>query len=798
MDAPTPNSDSPDFCPWSSDLLEFDDLRAILKRYVPSPLGRARLEELGPSTDRAAIEEVLAETAEAIAYLQASRSAKLSSPTRLRFSDLPDVAEAAARLRIEGAVLDGEELFAVGIVLGRAHEARQQLTAAGGRLAERVAPIPDLKPLLRELDGKVMPDGTLADDASVALMRLRRDRVRQQQSIRDSLEKFVKAHRDDGVLQEEYVTVRNDRYVVPVVAGRRKQADGVIHGASSTGQTLFIEPLETIDLNNGLVRITEEEAREIHRILRELTAKLRAAGDAVPVSVRVLGELELLFGKADYALDFDCVIPTFGDRLKLRGARHPLLADLLRKKKARIVPVTIELDREHRVLLITGPNTGGKTVAMKTAGLLALMAQSGLPVPCEEAELPIFYEVLADIGDNQSIAESLSSFSAHVRRLALIVDAATPDSLVLMDELGRATDPEEGGALGVAVVDSLKGIGAFVIASTHLLALKVYGATAAHVVNGSMGFDEETLTTTYILRTGAPGRSAGLSIASRLGLPPQLIERARAAMTSNERDIARLITELHLKIEQASQRESELTQLKAALALREQTLEDEYSKKKRELERKLDALMADVESKTRDAVEQVRATAASRKASDQAQLTASKAQREIREQIRTVIGSAAPVKNELRLEEGVRVRVQGVREIAQVRRILGDNVEVQAGLMKLQVPRADITEILPPGQTGVKLPKNVSFEAGPSWTLSQREINVIGKTADEARDEIDRFIDKASMASVDRIRIVHGHGMGILKRAVAELLNRHPLVDRTEAATPGEGGSGAIIAWLRD
>lgn len=791
---------------WSIDLLEYEELREILRRFVPSPLGRSKLDAMEPSPDRAAVEASLAETAEAIAYLDRLRDARADA-VRLRFSDLPDVAESAAKLRIEGAVLDGLELFNLGTVLARAMEARSALTQAGGRLANRVAGVPDLRPVLRQLDGKLLPDGSVADDASVALSRLRRDRLRQQTAIQESLERFVRQHKDDGILQETFVTVRNDRFVVPVVASQRRRVDGVIHGASGTGQTMFVEPMETIELNNDLVRITEEEAREVHRILRELTASLHQAGPAIPGAVDALAWTEFIFGKAEYALSFDCVIPKFSPegkrRLSLIGTRHPLLADLLRKQKKPIVPVTVELEEPVRTLLITGPNTGGKTVAMKAVGLIALMAQSGLPVPCAAAELPIFEEVLADIGDNQSIAESLSSFSAHVRRLGSILDHATRESLVLLDELGRATDPEEGGALGVAAVDELRQSGAFTLASTHLLALKVYGANTAGVLNGSMGFDEETLTPTYILRTGAPGRSAGLAIASRLGLPPRLIEKAESAMSSNERDIARFLAELHTKLESASQLEGELKAKLSALAEREKHLEADAAKKEAsrlaDIERKSSALVADLEARSREAIAEIRATAAQKKAADQAQIAASRAVREMRQTAQSVLRSGSVATTAMpRLEEGARVKLSGIREAARVRRILGNGkIEVEAGFMKMQVPESDVLEILPPGEAGPKLPKNVSFEGGPSWTTSQREINIIGKTADEARDEIERFIDKASLASVDRIRIVHGHGMGVLKRIVAELLTNHPLVDRLEGASSAEGGTGATIVWLR-
>jgi DNA mismatch repair protein MutS2 len=786
--------------PWSAELLEFEELRELLCRFVPSPLGRRRLDAVEPLTDRGAIEALHEETAEAIAYLDSARSAKAGAPQRLRFSDLPDIEASAAKIRIEGAVLDGKELYDLGVVLDRAMEVRTALSASGPRLRARIAPIPDLRPALRELEGKLLPDGSVADDASVALARLRRDRLRQQQAIQESLDRFVKAHRDDGLLQENFITVRNDRFVVPVVAGQRRRVEGVIHGASGTGQTLFVEPLETIELNNSLVRITEEEAREVHRILRELTAVMREAGPGLTGSIAILGEIEWIFGRADFALQYDCALPVLCPengprRIEIRAARHPLLAALLRTQRKPIVPVSIELEEPVRTLLITGPNTGGKTVAMKTAGLFALMTQSGIPLPAASARLPLFEQVLADVGDNQSIAESLSSFSAHARRLGEILEAATRHSLVLLDELGRATDPEEGGALGVALIDELRQTGCFTLASTHLAALKVYGASTGGVLNGSMGFDEETLKPTYVLRTGAPGRSAGLAIASQLGLPERLIAKAREAMSHQERDLVRLIGELNNQVERLEQERAALARQTAELNDRRQRLEQDYDRRRAELERKIDQLVASLESRTRTAVEEVKAAAQSRKAADQAQLAASRAQRELRQEAQTVLSKDSPpsarTPEVLKLEPGVRVRLEGIRELARVRRVLADTIEVEVGFLRMQLPSTDVREILPPGETAAKLPKNVSFAAGPSWTVSQRELNVIGKTADEAREEIDRFLDKAALASIDRVRIVHGHGMGILKRAVADLLSAHPHIDRFEPE------HGATVAWLR-
>ena len=568
-----------------------------------------------------------------------------------------------------------------------------------------------------------------------------------------------------------------------------------------------MEPLETIDLNNEIVRLREEEQREVLRILRELTELLRAHAVDIQASVDAIGFLELLFAKAEFAVDFNCVIPRFSPdsnrRLILKAARHPLLEDVLRRQQKQVVPIALELDEEHRTLLISGPNTGGKTVSMKTAGLLVLMAQAGLPVPAGEAEFPVFEQVLADIGDQQSIAESLSSFSAHIAHVREMLYDVTPQSLVLLDELGRATDPEEGGALGVSILDTFRSNGAFTLASTHLLALKIYGATTEGVVNASMGFDEQTLQPTYVLRLGAPGKSAGLEIASRLGIPANMIERARARMSTHDRDIAKFLADMHERIDRLAEVEEDLRLQKQALVVREQALAKEWEQRERakfkEVDERLQAAVAEFEAQSRETIQKILGGAEQRKASEQAERRVAKTRREFEETARSAIfGEAPAAAPSLVIEEGSRVRLKGVREPARVRRKLsGGLLEVDAGFMKMQVSTDDVEEVLPATPDAARLPKNVSYSSGPTWDVSYREINVIGQRAEEARDLVDKFLDSATMASVDRVRIVHGHGMGVLKKAIAELLSTNPHVEKFYPASPSEGGTGATVVELK-
>ncbi len=475
---------------------------------------------------------------------------------------------------------------------------------------------------------------------------------------------------------------------------------------------------------------------------------------------------------------------------------------MLRRQRKPVVPISLDLDETHRTLLISGPNTGGKTVSMKTVGLLVLMAHAGLPVPAEDAEFPLFEQVLADIGDQQSIQESLSSFSAHIAHVSEMLQAVTPATLVLLDELGRATDPEEGGALGVSILETFRANGAFTLASTHLVALKIYGATTPGVINASMGFDERTLQPTYVLRLGAPGKSAGLEIASRLGLAPELIERARERMSTHERDIARFLSELHQRLDDVTQAEQEFRRQEQALEAREQSLAKEWERREaaklKEVEQRLQSALAGFEAQAQETIQKILAGSQQRKAVEQAERKLAKTRRELEQQARTAVFGEASVNKAFTVEEGDRVRLKGVREPARVRRKMsGGLLEVDAGLMKMQVSVDDVEEVLPAAPQASRLPKNVSYEPGPTWDVSYREINVIGQRAEEARDLVDKFLDSATMASVDRVRIVHGHGMGILRKVIAELLATNPHVEKFYPASPSEGGTGATVVELK-
>jgi len=617
----------------------------------------------------------------------------------------------------------------------------------------------------------------------------------------------------------------------------KRRVQGVVHGASSSGQTVFVEPLETIEQNNELVRLLDDELAEIHRILLEMTRNIGARAEEILASLDVLAELELQFAKARFAEDYNCVAvqlsgdhqylcgdsrlgcPASGAGLLLHNARHPLLERNLKLKGAQVVPVSVELEGARRQLVITGPNTGGKTVTLKTVGLLALMAQSGIPVPADRAEMPVFDAVLADIGDYQSIEQNLSTFSAHVTNIDFISRAATARSLVLLDELGSATDPEEGAALAVAIAGHFGRVGCMTIISTHHTSLKVYGANTAGVLNASVGFDEATLQPTYELKIGVPGASAGINIAQRLGLNPAIIESARSRLGTQARDVGEFLDRLHASLREAASehlrlqtREQELEREKTHLLAEGKK---EQQAKIREMEKKLESVLRDFEYHAREAVNAIQDRAAAQKVSKDAERKIAKLRREFREQFDSTVVAHASGADQgdphaepqivKRVSEGDSVKLKSTGRAARISRKLDDNhFEVEVGAMKMKIARDDIAEVLTSARAATAdSPVNAARARGISVSLENEgqnapsEINVIGYNVDDATREVQRFVDRAFLAGLPRVRVVHGSGMGILRKALRQALQQHPHVESVAEPPQNEGGGGATVVELR-
>ena len=810
----------------SSRVLEFTHFREFLGVYVNSPLGKARIAQLEPSADRAWInrQQQLADEARRFYF----------AGGRFDFSGLFDARNQLAKAKIPGATLEIEQIRDLLLLVDKASEWRELALHPADAVREHwrgmlelANQIADFTLLLRHFRNKILPDGTLDDRASPELSRIRRDVEKQKRLIQESLRGYLRRLAEGGAVQDELVTIRGERFVIPVKTEQRKRVNGVVHGASSSGQTVFIEPLETIEQNNDLVRLLEEELAEVRRILQEMTERLGERADEIVVAADVMAEVELQIGKARFALDYDCVRPELTEAfLELRSARHPLLERNLKPKGGKVVPLTLEMDSGHRQLIISGPNTGGKTVGLKTVGLLALMAQAGIPVPANTARLPVFDAVLADIGDYQSIEQNLSTFSAHVTNIDFISRTATAHSLVLLDELGSATDPEEGAALAVAIASHFLESRSLSIVSTHHTSLKVYAANTPGVLNAAVGFDEHTLQPTYELRVGVPGASAGINIAQRLGLNRQITDAARERLTTQTQDVAKFLDRLHNELREleserraAQKREDELgRELKRLEAEGQQ----EQRQKTRDYERKMESLLKDFEYQVREAISGVQDRAAAQKLSKQAEQRMAKLRREFKEQFDAGVvahKSGADVNDpnarphEVKhISEGDTVKLKSLGRTAVVKRKIDENTfEVEVGNMKMKIPRHDVAEVFGVGSgsgsgaeraavnpVAAARAKGISISLKEdSNTAPSMEINVIGQTVDQATGEVEKFLDRAFLAGLTRVRIVHGSGMGILRKALRQYLKGHPHVETVSEPQQNEGGAGATVVELR-
>jgi DNA mismatch repair protein MutS2 len=822
----------------SSGLLEFQSLRDLLAGYASSPLGRNRIAELVPSLDRAWIETQQQLTTEIRDYLRVGG--------RFEFAGLPEIKTLIEKSRITGAALETTEIRDVVLIADRASEWREiigqppaAMRSDWSAVKALAGAIQDFTSFLRHFHNKILPDGTLDDKASPELSRIRREIEKQRRQIQESLRGYLRKLAEGGTVQDELITIRGERFVIPVKVEQKRRVQGVVHGASSSGQTVFVEPLETIEQNNELVRLFDEEQAEIHRILLEMTRQIGENAGPIQAAAEVLADLELQFAKARFAEDYNCVAVTLTTctardearrvsaaksdtpHLLLHRARHPLLERNLKQKNTKVVPITIELEGDHRQLVITGPNTGGKTVSLKTLGLLALMAQSGIPAPADRAEMPVFDAVLADIGDYQSIEQNLSTFSAHVTNIDFISQTATRDSLVLLDELGSATDPEEGAALAVAIAEHFRQIGCMIVISTHHTSLKVYGANTEGVINASVGFNESTLQPTYELRIGVPGASAGINIAQRLGLNPAIIESARARLGSQTKDIARFLDRLHEDLRNLEQERSKMQTRESELEKEKSTLAKEGRKEQqskiREMEGKLESLFRDFEYQARETVNAVQDRAAAQKLSKDAERRIAKMRREFREQFdATVVAhhtgadrgdpNAQPslVKH---VSEGDTVKLKSLGRAAMVKKRIGENhFDVEIGSMKMRIARDDIAEVLSSREAQTRVTPleaarargiTVFVQNETSGLNTPTEINVIGRTVDEATSEVEKFVDRAFLAGMPRVRIVHGSGMGVLRKALRQYLQKHPHVESVTEPPSNEGGGGATVVELR-
>jgi DNA mismatch repair protein MutS2 len=827
-------------------ILEYDELRALIRRAAQTPMGQARVDALKPFESVSELEVALAAVSECVALRKRGGT--------WTFSELGDPAEKLALLRVEGTILEPAAMLEIKSLSDHAMSARASILAerqASPVLWSLVEKLPvELSRLSARVANKILPSGEIDDRASPELARIRHDITGLRSRITRTLESLMR--KSGEAIQDELVTIRNDRFVIPVKSDHRARVNGVAHGYSSSGATAFIEPLETIEANNELQALHEAEAREIYKILFGLTEEVREQLPALELAADAVAELDFINAKAVFHQKFNCVIPDIGSQLlELIEARHPLLEENLRASGGSVVPVSFSLDEEKNTMVISGANAGGKTVVLKTAGLLSLMALSGVPVSAREARIPFYASVLADIGDHQSLAANLSTFTSHVANISRMIEICKAPALVLLDEVGTGTDPEEGSALGVAVVDHFrKACSAQVMATTHYSGLKMYAANEAGVINASVEFDEKTLQPTYRLIVGVAGSSSGLEIARRFGIPGNVTNVALELVKDSSRQASWYLRRIKHEAEEAESLRIALEEERVAVAEKFAGLDKQAERQEHErqtlFQKSLDTIIRDFEKRSRELLATIQDRSERLKVDREAQRRVAELKRERqratyaggkRESILTAPASTSGrgvrvmrdglvVKKEKEVEEGRAVEEEytpaEVREIAVgdtvklrsfgsigiVDSLKGDEAEVRVKSLRFRekLENLELVELLDtPQSKQAKKEKFASLRASRGTEVQLKtiegngrsEINVIGQTTDEAVDAVDKFLDEASLASLSKVRIVHGHGTGALRRAVSDLLKDHPHVARFVAAPQDQGGSGATVVELK-
>ena len=800
--------------------LEYDKIISWLADCCVSVIGQERALSLLPSGAAEEIRQRQARVTEARGILRQVTEVPLEGIHDLRL--LLWKAE-------KGGLLEGEELNKVALTLQAAVRIREFLlkhSQAEGYLRLRGESLGMHRDLLQKIKACISEQGKIKDSASPRLEKIRRQIYTLNLKIKEKLDEVIRQQEYQKYLQEPLVTIRYGRYVVPVKQEYRYQFPGLIHDQSASGATVFMEPMAVVQINNELQRLAAEEKQEEERILRELTAAVAQRQEEVKRDLEILGEVDFIFACARLSQVMDAREPQFasGRELQLLRARHPLLG-------ARAVPISVELGRDFDILVVTGPNTGGKTVALKTIGLLCLMAQAGLHIPVDEGTvLPVFQKIFVDIGDEQSIEQSLSTFSSHMSNIVEILKETDAHSLVLLDELGAGTDPAEGAALGMAILEYLLEKRALVVATTHYSELKTFAYTRPRVENAAVEFDAETLRPTYRLRIGLPGKSNAFEIAARLGLAPSVVERARQYLTREELEMGDLIQSLkesHLKTE-AERREAE--QLRKRLQEREEALlraEQAWREKEARMLRRAQEEAMEIVQQARQEAERIL------KELRQAKKEAAEPQRvqELRRQLKNMhsrlydgwqkgpSGAGEGEKSPAEGDAGLLTAVNGIRQhfkpgdqvyvsrLNQQGQVIGvagegKEVEVQIGMVRLHLPPSDL-QLLSPAEKQKSSASSFPARSDLGRLMSDKsrtvssEVHLRGMLVDEALLKLEKYLDDAYLAGLSSVYVIHGKGTGTLRAAVREFLSEHPYVASFRPATAQEGGLGVTVVELK-
>lgn len=804
-------------------ILEFTKILSMVNEYAASPMAKRRIDRMKPQRDIDVIRKLQEETNDALN--------RLNRHGNISFSGLRDIGASIKRLEVQGT-LTSQELLDIAAVLQVAKAVKQygdgsDLTEAlasrnqepvsqttNDSLTERFNMLLPLEHIASEITRCILSENEYADDASSGLKNIRREIRLTNDKLHQQLDKIIKSDANRDQLQDSLITMRNGRYCIPVKQEYRSKFPGMIHDQSSTGSTLFIEPMAVVNLNNQIKELANEELLEIEKILETLSAQAATYVSDIAYDLELLTDLDFIFAKAKFARATNSTRPIFNTDgiIDIRQGRHPLL------EKHSVVPVDIRLGEAYNLLIVTGPNTGGKTVSLKTLGLFSLMGQAGLHIPTmEESRLAVFDDIFADIGDEQSIEQNLSTFSSHMSNIVYIVQHATPNTLCLFDEPGGGTDPVEGAALAVSILNYLKSMGARCMATTHYSELKTYALSTDGVENASCEFDVATLRPTYRLTIGIPGKSNAFAIASKLGLPEYIITSAKEQIDSDAVDMETLLADL-----EASRRSMEEDE-KAIEAYKQEieSLKESLKKKEENLDTKKAEILKKAREEARDIIEEAKETA------DQTirdynkwRSNPSKADMRTMEEKRSSLrnkikdyekaGASETKKqtsnhkaSDFHIGDTVQVLSMGTRGTITTLPNNKGIAGVQMGIMSAMLPISDLL-IIPESTISVngEKQKYAGRRAGGDHTTVNKaktfspELNVMGKTVDEACFEIDKYLDDAVLAHISRVTIIHGKGTGALRKGIWQYLKNHPLVQSYRSGEFGEGEYGVTIVDL--
>lgn len=779
-------------------VLDYPKILHKLASHAATAIGKSRAERLRPSHDLAAVSSSLLTTDEAFAVLRLKGGAP--------FGGIRDIRASIQRARIGGALNPAELLDIATTISGGRKLKRFLLSFHENRpiplLQSWAAGIAELNKLEEEISVCINDQGEVSDQASPELNRIRHERRTGEHRVRERLEQMLRTPSVQKMLQENLVTVRNERYVIPVKQEYRGSIGGIVHDQSASGATLFIEPEAVVQLNNKLRELSLKEQKEIEKILRQLTEKVAEFAEELRESVESLAELDFHFAKADLAKEMKASLPIMNDSgfLHLKKARHPLIT-------GDAVPISIELGGAYNTIIITGPNTGGKTVSLKTIGLLSLMAMSGLFIPAEDgSSMCVFEGIYADIGDEQSIEQNLSTFSSHMTNIIGILRDLTPNSLILLDELGAGTDPAEGSALAIAILEYIHNRGCRMVATTHYSELKAYAYDRPGIINASMEFDVQTLRPTYRLLVGVPGRSNAFAIAKRLGLSEEIISQARGQINEETQRVESMIASLEENRLTAETERQSAQQLHREMDRLRKDLEEERIK----FEEQRSKLLQKAEEEAREAVSKARREAeeiiadlrrlAMEERSGIKEHKLLEAKKKLDEAVPALRKTHSAVgtksKNAASIELGDEVLVASLGQKGHVVEIAGDGAVVQLGILKMKVDKADIELIASSKRQKQYQPAGAGVKRSRDEQI-RTELDLRGTNLEDSLIEVDRFLDEAILSNLGQVSIIHGKGTGVLRSGIQEYLRRHKHVKSYRLGNFNEGGSGVTIVELK-